>query len=231
MANSRTVLISGANGGLGSEVVHALARRNHRIVAAVGRGDLPDNFQEEVLAYEVLNVLDEAEAKAFVDRMTQSYPELDAAVLLVGSFAMGNLLSTATAVLDKQIALNFKSAWSLIIPLMAHFGTTNGGQFVLVGARPALQPEDAQQMVAYALSKRMLMYLAEIINASTTDHNVVASVIVPSIIDTPANRDAMPDANPSDWISPAAIAETIDFILSDTGRTMRQPVFKMYNAS
>jgi NAD(P)-dependent dehydrogenase (short-subunit alcohol dehydrogenase family) len=103
-----------------------------------------------------------------------------------------------------------------------------GGRIVLVGARPALQPRDGASNVAYGLSKSLVLRLAEILNAEGADHNVVTSVIIPSTIDTPDNRAAMPKADFTKWVRPEDIAATIAFILSQPAQMLREPVFKVY---
>lgn len=86
-------------------------------------------------------------------------------------------------------------------------------------------------MAAYALSKTLVHQLAELVNAHGRDKRIDATVIVPSVIDTPANRRAMPDVDPRRWASPTAIADTIGFVLSEAGRQMRGSVLKLYNES
>lgn len=84
-------------------------------------------------------------------------------------------------------------------------------------------------MVAYALSKGLLFHLAELINEHGRKKNITATVIVPSTIDTLANRKAMPEADTTKWIKPEAIAESIAFLLTDPGMTLREGVLKLYN--
>jgi NAD(P)-dependent dehydrogenase (short-subunit alcohol dehydrogenase family) len=105
----------------------------------------------------------------------------------------------------------------------------NSGRLVFVGARPALQPEDGKKMLAYALSKSLLFRLAEFINAAAKGKNVTASVIVPSTIDTEINRQSMPKADFVQWVQPAQIADTLEFICSDKGLPLRESVYKLYN--
>jgi short-subunit dehydrogenase len=100
---------------------------------------------------------------------------------------------------------------------------------VFVGGRPALKPEQGKGMIAYALSKSLLFKLAEFLNAEAKGKNVVASVIVPSTIDTAENRKSMPDANPANWVKAEQIAEVLEFICSEEGSIVREPVYKVYN--
>ena len=84
-------------------------------------------------------------------------------------------------------------------------------------------------MIAYALSKSLLFKLAEFMNVQGKGHNVVASVVVPSTIDTKPNRESMPDANPDNWVKVEQLADILEFICSEKGQPLRESVYKVYN--
>lgn len=228
---SRTIIISGSNGNLGQEVVNILFEEGHKIHALIGPGEIPDSFKKKTIDQTLIDLGNENATEFLIQKMIKEYPQLDAAVLLAGGFEIGSVEATNETLLDQQIALNFKTAWFVIKPLLAHFKKRGEGQFILISARPAINPNEAKTKVAYAISKSMLLTLAEIINAEGRDSGITASVIIPSILDTPQNRDAMPDADPERWVKTSDIANTISFILSDTGKVLRQPVFKLYHHS
>ncbi len=225
----QTILITGANGNLGLEIVNTLNQKGYGICAAVGGGNLPDDFMQKTLDHRSVNLTDEVETGQYVKNITQQFPGLNAAVLLVGGFVAGGIKDTDSAAIDKQIALNFKTSYFIVRPLLEHFEKNGGGQFILIGARPALQAEAAKNLVAYSLSKSLVFHLAEIINATGKGKGITASVIVPSTIDTAANRNAMPDADFSKWVKAGDIAETIAFLLSEPGKNLRESVLKIYN--
>jgi NAD(P)-dependent dehydrogenase (short-subunit alcohol dehydrogenase family) len=227
----RTIIITGAAGNLGQEVVNTLSKENHQLIASTGSGEIPPELIAKTIDRAHVDLANENAAMAWVHEMTTQHPSLDAAVLLVGGFAPGSIDQTDETMLDKQITLNFKTAWFVIRPLLEHFKRKGFGQIILIGARPAIQPFEGKNVVAYALSKSLLFSLAEMINADANETGVTASVIVPGVIDTPPNRKAMPQVDPGRWVNPSDIAETIGFILSPAGRTLRQPVFKVYNKS
>lgn len=228
---SKTVLVTGANGNLGNAVVSHLHGLQHRIFATVGSGEISPDFKEMTVDARGVNLTDEAASGQYVEEITQQHPDLSAAVLLVGGFAMGDIARTDGAAIDKQIALNFKTAYFIARPLLAHFEKRGGGQFILVGARPALDANAGQGLVAYSLGKSLVFQLAEIINAAGKGKHITATVLVPSTIDTVQNRLAMPDADFSKWIKAGDIAESIAFVLSDAGSTLRETVMKVYNES
>ena len=105
----------------------------------------------------------------------------------------------------------------------------NFGRIVFIGARPALKAEAGKSLIAYGLSKSLLFKLAEYINADAKGKNITASVLAPSTIDTPPNRKSMPDTDPSKWVKPEALAEIMEFIVSDKSSALRETVLKVYN--
>ncbi len=225
-----SVLISGASGQLGASVLARLLADGCSVLAPVSSAASATALTRERVKAAQVDLTDESSVREYVGSLANDR-ELRAAVLLAGGFAMGGLRETDGAALRKMIATNFETAFHLVRELLPVFERRGGGQFVLIGARPAISPADGQHMAAYALSKGLVMQLAELVNAAGRDKNIDATVIVPSVIDTKTNRDAMPDADPKRWVSPQAIADTIAFVLSDSGRQMRGSVLKLYNES
>ncbi len=226
---SKNIFITGASGNLGKAVVEKFVSKSDRVIATVSPG--------KNLGFQVSGDLQIVEAdltnEAFVHKVIQSVIEknktIDAAVLLVGGFAMGNVNESDGAALKKMFSLNFETAYFCARPLFEQMQKQNSGRIVLIGARPALSASAGKGVVAYALSKSLLFKLAELLNAQGASDNVITSVVVPSTIDTPQNRAAMPDADFSKWVTPEAIAEVIDFAVSNS--SLREPVFKVYGNS
>jgi len=226
----KTVIITGANGNLGSAVTREFLDKNYRVIATVphedARGDLEAHPHLEVVA---VNLMMEKETNAFIERCLDKYSVIDAGLLLVGGFAMADLAGTSVADIQKQIALNFETAYSVTRPLFAHFMNNKRGNIVFIGARPALQAAQGKEMIAYALSKSLLFKLADFLNESAKGINVSVSVVVPSTLDTPLNRKSMPDNNPDDWVKPSALAEILEFLVSDKSQALKETVLKVYN--
>ena len=107
----------------------------------------------------------------------------------------------------------------------------NSGRIFIIGSKPGLNAVNSKGMVAYGLAKSLIFRLAELMNAEAKGTNVVTSVIVPSTIDTPQNRKAMPDADPAKWVRPEAIADVIYFYCTGAAAVLREPVIKVYNNS
>ena len=102
------------------------------------------------------------------------------------------------------------------------------GNIVFIGSRPALNPMQGKELMAYALSKSLLFTFAEQLNEAAKGVNVRVSVVVPSTLDTPLNRQSMPTVNPDNWVKPSEIAETLEFLVSDKSIAYRETVIKMY---
>ncbi len=147
----------------------------------------------------------------------------------MGGWQPGSISETTGYELDKMIKLNFTTAFNIVRPLLEYFERKGRGQFVFIGARPAINPAEAKSHVGYALAKSMLFRLAEIINDQGKFKDIRASVIIPSLLDTPQNRNAFPDSPVEEWVTPEVAADTIAFLLSDTGENIRETVVKLYN--
>lgn len=228
----KNIIITGANGNLGSAVVKKFLDEKYNVTAV----DAADNHLgfakgKSGFQFKTVDLSSEQLATAFVQESIEANKKIDGALLLVGGFAMGGIAETTAADIDKMISLNFKTAFFLARKLFEHMKGNGYGRLVFVGARPALKAEQGKNMIAYALSKSLLFKLAEFLNADAKGKNVVTSVIVPSTIDTPQNRQSMPDANPENWVKAEQIAEVLEFICSDKNDPLREPIYKLYNNS
>jgi NAD(P)-dependent dehydrogenase (short-subunit alcohol dehydrogenase family) len=141
---------------------------------------------------------------------------------------MGNIEKTDGTSLRKMYALNFETAYFVARPVFLQMQKQKGGRIIFVGSRPSLDAKAGKNMLAYALSKSLLFKLAEHLNAEGASHNIVVSVIVPSTIDTPENRDSMPDADFNNWVKPEDIAKNLAHLCSPDGNSLREPILKLY---
>jgi len=229
--SNKNIIISGASGALGRDVVKKLSDSGFALSLVVDKKDidlfnnLPNQFSEAV------DLLDEKASVDFVQKAIATKGGIYGAVLLVGGYAPGELENATDADIRKMVDLNFFTAFHLVRPLLAHFEQQGFGQIILVGSKTVLVASEGAKSFAYALSKSMVITLADMINANKKYPKVIASVIVPSTMDTPINRAVMPDADFTKWVPTKDVAETIDFILSDAGSNLRHTVLKIYNES
>ena len=228
----KTIIITGADGNLGTAVTKTFLDEGYNVVATVIDDAAKNNMQSHPqLDVEVVNLTNEAGTNAFIEGSIEKYKKIDAALLLVGGFAMGDMAATSGDELKKMYALNFETAYFTARPLFKHMKDNGRGRIVFVGTRPALNPADGKAMIAYGLSKSLLFTLAGYMNEETKGTNVVTTVVVPSTIDTPVNREAMPKADPAKWVKPQQLADIMKFICSDTAEVLRETVLKVYNNS
>lgn len=226
----KTVIITGANGNLGSAVTNTFLDKGYKVVATIiaetMRPEMPAHPNLEV---QVVDLGNEEATVSFVNRVIAKYKTVDAALMLVGGFAMGNVAATTSADIQKQFSLNFETAYHVARPLFQHMMGNGNGRLVFIGARPALEASQGMNLVAYGLSKSLLFKLAEYLNAEAKGKNVVATVVAPSTLDTPLNRKSMPDTDPAIWVKPSALAELLAFVVSDASSVLRETVLKVYN--
>jgi len=228
----KTVIITGAGGNLGLAVTKSLLDKGYRIVATVvNESEKKALSLLEHIDVQVVNLMQEEDAYAVVETNIKKYGTLDAALLLVGGFAAGNIASTSGADLHKQFSLNFETAYFITRPLFRHMMEKNRGNLVFIGARPAINPAQGHGLLAYSLSKSLLFKLAEFLNEEAKGKNVSVAVVVPSTLDTALNRKSMSDADPANWVRPEQIAEILEFIISEKGGPLRETVVKVYNNS
>ena len=226
----KTVIITGANGNLGMAVTKEFLDKNYRVIATIAGENARSEFQAHPnLELSVVDLTNEKETAGFVENTIQKYQVIDAALLLVGGFAMGDLAATSGDDLHKQISLNFETAYYVTRPLFAHMLANKKGRIVFIGARPAINAVQGKGLIAYGLSKSLLFKLAEFLNEEARGTKLTVSVVVPSTLDTALNRKSMPDINPDNWVKPGDIAETLEFLVSDKSSALRETVLKMYN--
>jgi NAD(P)-dependent dehydrogenase (short-subunit alcohol dehydrogenase family) len=141
-------------------------------------------------------------------------PELEAVVNLVGGFASGGLVhETDPAEFERMIELNLTPAFMLARAAMPRLVERGGGAFIGVSARPALRPFPGA--AGYITGKAAVLAFVQALDAEYRDSGVRCNAILPSVIDTPANRKATPDADFSKWVQPAEIAKVVRFLVSD----------------
>jgi NAD(P)-dependent dehydrogenase (short-subunit alcohol dehydrogenase family) len=220
----RNIIITGAAGNLGQAVVEKFKREGYRIIATI----LPDSEQDVENADDVyeVDVTDEVSVKEFASEVVLQYGEVDAIALLVGGFTMGSIEDTSLADVEKMLKLNFFSAFNMVRNFLPIMKKTDMGHFLFMGARPALQPVEGKNVVAYALSKSLVFDLADYVAEESKGTKIRSHIFVPSIIDTPDNRAAMPDADFSRWVSATEIAEAMHYAVNNN--SLRNMTFKLY---
>lgn len=226
------VIVTGASGNLGQAVVNKFISEGYKVIGAVIPNDpVSVNFPEDSFEKAVVDLMNEEEATRFISSVVHKHKRIDAAVLTVGGFAMGKIADTSTADILKQYKLNFETTYNVARPVFVQMMKQNSGRIFMIGSRPGLDARNSNGMIAYGLGKSLVFRLAELLNQEAKNHQVVTSVVVPSTIDTPQNRKAMPNADPSNWVKPEAIADIIYFHCTPETVILREPIIKVYGNS
>jgi len=225
----KNVLITGAAGNLGTAVVDKFLSEEWNVIAIVDP-KINNKLKPAVKTY-AADLSNEPEVNQVIAKVISENSTIDAALLLVGGFAAGNIDATDGAALRNQMSLNFETAYFTARPVFQQMVKQNGGRILLVTSKTALNSQVGKDFVAYSLSKFLLTKFAELLNAEGSSKNVVCSVIAPSTIDTEANRKSMPKADFSKWVKPSDIAESVFFLTSEKGNVLREPIFKVYGGA
>lgn len=217
-----TVVITGAAGNLGRAVASAFAAQGANLVLM----DLKREALEAVYGHEdeqrlfaATNLLDQNQVNQAVAAAMQRFGRIDVLCNLAGGFRMGEAVHESTDEnWDFLFALNSRTllhTTRAIVPRMLAAGV---GKIINVGAFAAQKGQ--AQMGLYTAAKSVVIRLTESMAAELRTKNINVNCVLPTIIDTPENRAAMPNANPANWVSPEALADVIVFLASDAARAV-----------
>ena len=233
------VVVTGGTGALGRAVIGALRSGNAICHVPNLIADELDGFpyasDSGVHVSRGVDLADETAVKRFY----QALPPLWGSIHLAGGFAMSPIAETSAEDFIGQFRMNTLSCFlcsrAAIVAFRARAAPgpsgVEGGRIVNVSARPALEPRLGAGMVAYTASKSAVAALTQALAQETTDEKIWVNAVAPSILDTPTNRAAMPDANYARWVSPADLAEIIAFLASPANHVTRGAVIPVYGGS
>jgi NAD(P)-dependent dehydrogenase (short-subunit alcohol dehydrogenase family) len=208
-----TVLVTGASGGLGGAVTAAFLADGWRVVAASrsGRQPGPDDTGDRLQV--VAADLDEpADVAATVATATDDdTAPLRALVNLVGGYTIGGRVDeTPVEELERQLTLNLRPTWLVTKAALPHLVAAGGGAVVCMSSRAAVAP--FRGGAGYATAKAAVLAFAQAVAVEYRADGVRCNAVLPSVIDTPANRAGQPDADFSRWVPPEQVAAVIRFL-------------------
>lgn len=214
----RIVVVTGARGVLGSAVRHRL-----RDAGATAAGiDLQPDAAADVLG---ADLADAATAARVVDQIASRHGRIDALLNVAGGFGMAPAVEPG--LWDAMWRMNFLTALHATRAVLPAMLQRRQGAIVSIAARAAVERAGAQ-MGAYAASKSAVIRLTEALAAEVKDRGVRVNCVLPSILDTEANRRAMPDADPGTWVRPEALADVLVFLCSEQAAAINGAAIPVY---
>ncbi len=227
-------LVTGAAGALGSELVSRLLAGG-RHVAALDRPGSAERLQQLSGGSAgrcidlPMDVSSPADWKHALAQLEGDGGRIEGAVLVAGGWNGGKPFHESDeAVWRSMLDANLETAQHSLRALLPGMVSRGSGSVVLIGSRAAVRPWESVRAAAYAASKAALVALAQAVAQEVLDSGVRINVVLPSTIDTPANRRGMPDAKHDRWVAPASLAEVIAFLLSVGARDISGAAIPVY---
>lgn len=207
----KVVAVTGASGALGKVVVDAAIARGAR-VACINRAAARDDATTERIELGDVDLADPAQALQAVDAAAAHFGRLDALVNIAGTFAFETVADGDPKTWQRLYAINVMTALNASRAAIPHLIASDAGRIINIGAAGALQASAG--MGAYAASKAAVHRLTEAL-ASELKGKLTVNAVLPSTIDTPANRREMPKADFATWVTADELASVILFLASD----------------
>jgi NAD(P)-dependent dehydrogenase (short-subunit alcohol dehydrogenase family) len=216
----RVAIVTGGTGALGQAITANLLESG-AVVA------IPYAVAEERAALEArlapdrrarlltiaADVTDEAAVGKFVQAVRDRHGRVDALVNAVGGFAGGDLVSTSLSEWERMMKLNLTSGVIACRAVLPGMIAAASGRIVNIASRAVIPPSGG--FIAYTVSKAAVITLTQALAQEVKRHGITVNAVLPSTMDTPANRRDMPDADRSGWVSPVDVAQVVAFLLSE----------------
>ncbi len=237
----RQVVVTGGTGALGTALIELLVREGAQCIVPCVIPAEHERFRfrghPQVDVRFPVELADEAQVTALYAGLDRLW----ASVHIAGGFGMSGFLETDLATFSAQVDMNLRTCFLTCREAARRLaanaargvggakGGEGGGRLVNIAARPALRPEQGAGMVPYAVSKSGVATLTQSLAAELLGAGVFVNAIAPSVLDTPANRAAMPDASASDWVPLGAAAELIAWLASPANQAVTGAIVPIYN--
>jgi NAD(P)-dependent dehydrogenase (short-subunit alcohol dehydrogenase family) len=222
----KVVLVTGANGGLGSYVTKAFLGAGAKVIG-VSRKIQQADFNLPGFTAIPAEISTAAGAGSLIENVMARFGRLDAVAHTVGGFAGGSSIAeTDDATFQRMFDVNLNSTFYLLRAVLPAMRKTGNGRFIAIGSRAALEP--GAGVGAYSASKAALVSLIRTVAVENKDAGITANVILPGTMDTPANREAMPNADLSKWVQPSSVASLIVWLAGDAGKDVNGAAIPVY---
>ena len=222
----KVVLVTGANGGLGTSVTRAFLDAGATVVGTSRRIQASEFRNSNLVA--IPAELSKGEgAKSLVDQLVAQFGKLDVLAHTVGGFAGGQTLAeTDEATFQRMMDMNLNSTFQILRATVPLLRKTDAGRIIAIGSRAALEP--GANVGAYSASKAAMVSLIRTVAVENQAAGMTANVILPGTMDTPSNRQAMPKADFSKWVRTETVAGLMVWLARDAGNDVNGAVIPVY---
>lgn len=229
MMKDKQILLTGGTGGLGMGVLPAVLAQGATVTVPYRRAKEIDKVRDKLDSLTLrrtIFVQADLTVESQVAQLVSEMERVDGLIHLVGMYAGGDTAGFSLADWQTVFDINLVSTFLLCKHCLKRMQQQNYGRIVTVGSRGAVSPEPT--LAAYSAAKAGVVALTQAIAKETKGTNITANVVLPSVIDTPANREAMGTENVDQWVKPESLAEIICFLASEAARDVRGAAIPVY---
>ncbi len=223
------VLLTGGTGGLGLGVTPTLVSAGAQLTIPYIKAQGVERLKSLISPADFSRIrfvetnLSNEEA---VEKLVNDLPRVDVLIHLVGGFAMGKTHEYSFDNWKRDFDLNLNTTFLMCKHSLRRMLENGYGRIVTVGSRGAVQPSG--QLAPYCASKAGVVALTQAIADETKNTNITANTVLPSVIDTPSNREAMGSDNADQWVKPESLAQVICFLASEAAKDIRGAAIPVY---
>jgi NAD(P)-dependent dehydrogenase (short-subunit alcohol dehydrogenase family) len=224
--SNQVVLITGANGGLGTDITEVFLGAGALVVGtslAIADTDFPNPRFAAIAA----DLTGAQAAQKLADAVISRFQKIDTLVHVMGGFDGGKpIQETDDKTWDKMIGMNLKSAVNILRAVIPQMRRAGRGRIIAIGSRTAVEP--AANLSAYSASKAALVSLLQTAALENKDLDITANTILPGTMNTAANRKFDPGADPAKWVQPERVAALVAFLASPAGAQITGAAIPVY---
>jgi len=211
----KVVLVTGADGGLGTYVTRAFLDAGATVIGT-SRKIQQSDFKDANFTAIAAEISTPQGSKGVIEQIVLRFRKLDVLAHTVGGFAGGlSVAETDESTFQKMLNVNLNSTFHILQAAIPVLRQTGDGRIIAIGSRAALEPGSG--LGAYSASKAAMVSLIKTVALENKDAGVKANVILPGTMDTPANRQAMPNADFSKWVRPERVANLMVWLAGEMG--------------
>ncbi len=225
----KQVLLTGGTGGLGLGVTPAILAQDAQLTLTYEKPEEVTRLKHHLSATDFARIRfikADLSKESVVKPLIQDLGRVDVLIHLVGYFSMGKTEDFSLEDWQLCFDVNVKTTFLLCKYVLQSMRTTGYGRIVTIGSRGAVQP--GAQVAAYCASKAAVVAFTQSLAQETKDLNITANTVLPSIIDTPYNRETMGQENAQQWVKPESLAEVICFLASEAAKEIRGAAIPVY---